>query len=95
MKNPLYIALLVVEALSLLLPLYFVLFFEGVLVAALTLVAVAAIYALFGFRAAKQKKAEDEAGFKKTRIFTALVSPAVWVVFIAYFLYVCSALGVI
>ena len=94
MKKPLYIALLVVEALSLLLPLYFVLFFEGVLVAALALVAVAAIYAIFGFRAAKQKKAEDEAGLKKTRIFTALVCPVVWVAFIVYFISVCMALGV-
>lgn len=94
MKKTLYIVLLVVEALSLLLPLYFVLFFEGILTGALVLVAVAAIYALLGFYAAKQKKAENEAGLKKIRIFTALVCPLAWVAFIVYFLSVCIALGV-
>ena len=94
MKKTLYIILLVVEAASLFLPLFFVLYFEGLLVSILALAAIAAVYALLGFRARKQKKAEDESGLKKTRIFTALVCPVVWVAFIAYFLYVCYALGV-
>ena len=95
MKKTLYIILLAVEAVSLLFPLFFVLYFEGILTSVLALVAVAAVYALLGFRAAKQKKAEDEAGLKKTRIFTALVSPVAWVAFIAYFIYVSEALGII
>ena len=94
MKKTLYIILLVVEAASLFLPLFFVLYFHGMLVSSLILLAIAGVYAFFGIRASRQKKAEDESGLKKTRIFTALVSPVVWVAFIAYFLYVCEALGV-
>ena len=94
MKKTLYIGLLVFEAISLLLPLYFVLFLEGILTGVLVFVAVAAIYALLGFYAAKQKKAEDEAGLKKTKVFAALVCPVVWVAFIVYFLSVCIVLGV-
>ena len=59
MKKTLYIILLVVEAASLFLPLFFVLYFEGLLVSILALAAIAAVYALFGFRARKQKKAPD------------------------------------
>ena len=95
MKKTLYIILLAVESASLFIPLFFILYFNGTLVSVLALAAIAAVYALFGIRAAKQKKAEDEAGLKKTKIFTALVCPVAWVAFIAYFLYVCEALGVI
>ena len=95
MKKTLYIILLVIEILSLLLPLFFVLYLQGVLACALVFAVIAAVYALLGFRAAKQKKAEDASGLKKSRIFLALVSPAVWVAFIVYFIYVCEALGVI
>ena len=95
MKKPLYIILLAVEAVSLLFPLFFILYFHGMLVSALLLLAIAGVYAFFGLRASRQKKAEDEAGLKKTRIFAALVSPVVWVLFIIYFLYICEALGVV
>ena len=60
----------------------------------IALLAVAAAYAFLGIRAFKQKKAGDEVGLKKTKIFIALVCPAIWAVFIAYFLYVCKALGI-
>ena len=42
-----------------------------------------------------QKKAEDEEGLKKSKIIIALVCPIVWAAFIVYFIYVCTALGVI
>ena len=95
MKKALYIVLLVIEALSLIFPLYFLLYFNGILVSALALVVVAAVYAFLGIRAFKQKKAEDEAGLKKSKIIIALVCPVVWAAFIVYFIYVCTALGVI
>ena len=95
MKKPLYIILLAVEAVSLLFPLFFILYFHGMLVSALLLLAIAGAYAFFGIRASKQKKAGDESGIKQTRIFAALVSPVVWVLFIIYFLYICEALGVV
>ena len=95
MKKTLYIILLVVEAASLFLPLFFVLYFEGLLVSILALAAIAAVYALLGIRAFKQKKAGDEAGLKKSKIIIALVCPVVWAAFIVYFIYVCTALGVI
>lgn len=95
MKKALYIILLAVETLSLFLPLYFVLYFHGVLVSFITFLAFIAIYAFFVIRAVKQKKAGDEAGLKKTRIFAALVSPVIWVAFVGYFYYICAALGVI
>ena len=95
MKKALYIILLVIEALSLVLPLYFMLYFHGILGSTLALVAFAAVYAFLGIRALKQKKAGDEAGLKKSKIFIALVCPVIWAAFIAYFLYICEALGVI
>ena len=61
MKKPLYIILLAVEAVSLLFPLFFILYFHGMLVSALLLLAIAGVYAFFGIRASRQKKAEDEA----------------------------------
>lgn len=95
MKKALYIVLLVIEALSLIFPLYFILYLDGILVGALALVIIAAVYAFLGIRAFKQNKAGDEAGFKKSKIIVALVCPVIWVAFIAYFFYVCAALGVI
>ena len=95
MKKALYILLLVIEAASLFLPLFFILYMNGVAAAAIAFAAVAAVYAFLGIRAFKQKKAEDEAGFKKSKTIIALVCPVIWVAFIAYFFYVCAALGVI
>ena len=95
MKKAPYIILLAVEAASLFFPLFFILYLNGMLASVLVFVAIAAVYAFLGMRAAKQKKSEDEAGFKKSKIIIALVCPAIWVAFIAYFFYVCTALGVI
>ena len=95
MKKTLYIILLAVEALSIFLPLFFILYLQRFLASFLALLAVAAIYAFLGIRAAKQKKAGDEAGLKKSKIYIALVCPVIWVAFIVYFFYVCTALGVI
>ena len=95
MKKALYIVLLAVEIFSLFVPVFAILYFHGVLASVLLLLAMAAVYVLLGVRAAKQKKAENEEGLKKTRIITALICPVVWVAFIAYFYYICYALGVI
>ena len=95
MKKALYILLLVIEAASLFLPLFFILYLHEFLVSAIAFLAIAAVYAFLGIRAFKQKKAEDEAGLKKSKIIIALVCPVVWAAFIVYFIYVCTALGVI
>ena len=95
MNKALYILLLVIEAASLFFPLFFILYFHGFLVSVIVLLAIAAVYAFLGICAFKQKKSEDEAGLKKLKIIIALVCPAVWAVFIVYFLYICTALGVI
>ena len=95
MKKALYILLLVIEAASLFLPLFFILYLHEFLVSAIAFLAIAAVYAFLGIRAFKQNKAGDEAGFKKSKIIVALVCPVIWVAFIAYFFYVCAALGVI
>ena len=95
MKKALYVILLVAEAASLFIPFFFLLYLQELLVGAIALLAVAAVYAFLGIRAFKQKKAEDEEGLKKSKIIIALVCPAIWVAFIAYFFYVCTALGVI
>ena len=95
MKKALYIILLAVEAASLFFPLFFILYLNGLLVSIIAFLAVAAVYAFLGIRAFKQKKAGDEVALKKSRIIIALVCPAIWVAFIAYFFYVCTALGVI
>lgn len=95
MKKALYIILLAVEAASLFFPLFFILYLNGLPVSIIAFLAVAAVYAFLGIRAFKQKKAEDEEGLKKSKIIIALVCPAIWVAFIAYFFYVCTALGVI
>ena len=94
MKKALYIILLAVEAASLFFPLFLILYLNGLLVSIIAFLAVAAVYAFLGIRAIKQKKAGDEAALKKSKIFIALVCPAIWAVFIAYFLYVCKALGI-
>ena len=94
MKKALYIILLAVEAASLFFPLFFILYLNGLLVSIIAFLAVAAVYAFLGIRAFKQKKAEDEEGLKKSKIFIALVCPAIWAAFIAYFFYVCAALGI-
>lgn len=95
MKKILYVILLVAEAASLFIPLLFMLYMQELLAGVIALLAVAAVYAFLGIRAYKQKKAGDEAALKKSKIFIALVCPAIWAAFIAYFLYVCAALGVI
>jgi membrane protein implicated in regulation of membrane protease activity len=95
MKKALYIILLGVEAASLFFPLFFILYLNGLLVSVIAFLAIAAVYAFLVIRAFKQKKSEDEAGLKKSKIIIALVCPAIWVAFIAYFFYVCTALGVI
>ena len=95
MKKTLYIILLGVEAASLFFPLFFILYLNGLLVSVIALLVIAAVYAFLGIRAFKQKKAGDEVGLKKSKIFIALVCPAIWAAFIAYFFYVCAALGVI
>ena len=94
MKKALYIILLAVEAASLFIPFFFILYMQELLTGVIALLAVAATYAFLGIRAFKQKRAEDEAGLKKSKIFIALVCPAIWAAFIAYFLYVCAALGI-
>ena len=68
MKKALYILLLVIEAASLFLPLFFILYLHEFLVSAIAFLAIAAVYAFLGIRAFKQKKAEDEAGLKKSKI---------------------------
>ena len=95
MKKTLYAILLAIEALSLIIPLFFILYFHGFAVSVIALLVVAAVYAVLVSRAFKQKKAGDEAALKKSRIVIALVCPVIWAVFIAYFFYVCAALGVI
>ena len=94
MKKALYIILLAAEAASLFIPFFFMLYLQELLLGVIAFLAVAAVYAFLGIRAFKQKKAEDEAGLKKSKIFIALVCPAIWAAFIAYFLYVCKALGI-
>ena len=94
MKKALYVILLVAEAASLFIPFFFILYLHEFLVSAIAFLAIAAVYAFLGIRAFKQKKAEDEAGLKKSKIFIALVCPAIWAAFIAYFFYVCAALGI-
>ena len=94
MKKALYIILIAVEAASLFIPFFFMLYMQELLTGVIALLVVAATYAFLGIRAFKQKRAEDEAGLKKSKIFIALVCPAIWVAFIAYFLYVCAALGI-
>ena len=94
MKKVLYIILLVAEAASLFIPFLFMLYMQELLLGATALLVIAAVYAFLGIRAIKQKKAGDEAGLKKSKIFIALVCPAIWAAFIAYFLYVCKALGI-
>ena len=94
MKKALYVILLVAEAASLFIPFFFILYLQELLLGVIALLAVAAVYAFLGIRAFKQKKAGDEVGLKKTKIFIALVCPAIWAAFIAYFLYVCKALGI-
>ena len=95
MKKALYIGLLVIEVIALFIPIFFVLYLGGMLAAAIAFIVAAAIYAFLAIYAAKQKKAGNEAGLKKAKIITALVCPAIYVVFIIYFIYVCEALGVI
>lgn len=95
MKKTLYIILLAVEALSLIIPFMFLIYFQDFLIGGLALLVVAAVYAFLGIRAFKQKKAGDEAAFKKSRIMIALVCPVIWAAFIAYFFFICSALGII
>ena len=95
MKKALYIILIAVEAASLFIPFFFMLYMQELLLGVIALLVVTATYAFLGIRAFKQKKAGDEAALKKSKIFIALVCPAIWAVFIAYFLYVCAALGVI
>ena len=95
MKKTLYIILLAVEALSLIIPFMFLIYFQDFLIGGLALLVVAAVYAFLGIRAFKQKKAGDEAALKKSRIMIALVCPVIWAAFIAYFFFICSALGII
>ena len=95
MKKALYFGLVILEGISLFVPLFFILYLNEFLVSAIAFLVIAAVYAFLGIRAFKQKKAGDESGIKKTRIFAALVSPVVWVLFIIYFLYICEALGVV
>ena len=95
MKKALYYVLLGLEGITLFFPIFFIFFFHGFLISLLLFLAIAAVYAFLGIRAFKQKQAEDEAGLKKSKIIIALVCPVIWAAFIAYFFYVCEALGVI
>ena len=95
MKQALYFCLVILEAISLFVPIFFILYFQELLLSFLVFIAIAAAYVFLGIRAFKQKKAGDEAGLKKSKIFIALVCPVIWAAFIAYFLYICEALGVI
>ena len=95
MKKALYYVLLGLEGITMFFPIFLIFFFHGFLISLLLFLAIAAVYAFLGIRAFKQKQAEDEAGLKKSKIIIALVCPVIWAAFIAYFFYVCEALGVI